>query len=69
MSAVLSTRTGVRAYIARRIELLSVTLTIRWAEDDRQFTAAQLASLPVRLKAMDRNLELLRVRQAVLRNH
>lgn len=41
----------------------------RWAEDDRQFAAAQLASLPKRLKAMDRDLELLRVRQAVLRNH
>lgn len=69
MSAVLPTRSGFRAWMVRRIELIGVNLTLRWAEDDRQFVASQIDALPKRLKAMDRDLELLRVRQAVLRNH
>lgn len=69
MSAVLPTRSGIAAFVARKVELLGVTWTLRWAEDDREFVASQIDALPKRLKAMDRDLELLRVRQAVLRNN
>jgi len=64
----IATSTGLRAFIARRIELWSVSATLRWAESDRAYLASQLDAGPKRLRQMDRDLEQLRVRQAVLRN-
>ena len=62
------TRRGLCAWIARRIELWSVSATLRWAESDRDLLAEVLDHAPRRLKQMDRDLEMLRVRQATLRN-
>lgn len=63
----LSARTGLRAWVLRKLELMSVNATLAWAERDREYHSAQLAALPKALRTLDRDIELLRVRQAVLR--
>lgn len=67
-ASLITTETGFRAWVARRIELWSLSATLRWAESDRAFLAAQLDVGPKRLRQMDRDLEQLRVRQAILRS-
>jgi hypothetical protein len=67
-ASLITTETGLRAWFARRIELWSIGATLRWAESDRAFLAAQLDAGPKRLRQMDRDLEHLRMRRAILRS-
>jgi hypothetical protein len=64
----IDTRTGLRAWAARKCELVSVSWTLHWAESDRVHLAQQADDLPKRLHQMDKDLQALRVRQAVLRS-
>lgn len=67
MNAI-ATTSGPRSWIARRWAALCVAWKLRWAEEDREFLALQVAALPERLKAMDRDIAALRVEQALLRS-
>ena len=67
MNAI-ATQTGVRAWFARRWELMCVTATIAAGEADRLDMERQLLALPRELRQLDRDLAALRVRQAVLRS-
>jgi hypothetical protein len=61
------TRRGLIAWVARKLELLQVNATLRWAEQDREQLARDAEALPRELRRLDRDVEVLRVRQAVLR--
>ena len=67
MNAI-ATTTGVRARLARWFDLLCVNATLRAGEADRLEMERQLLALPKRLRQMDRDLEQLRVKQAILRS-
>lgn len=61
------TRRGLLPWLGRRFELLQIAATLRWAEEDRARLAHELTALPKRLRQLDRDVDQLRVRQAVLR--
>lgn len=67
MNAI-ATRTGLRAWLARRFDLICVNATLRAGEADRLEMERQLMALPRRLRVLDRDLAALRVRQALLRS-
>ena len=68
IATTISTRTGLRAWAARKCELLSVTWTLHWAESDRAHLAQQVQDLPKRLHQLDHDLQVLRVQQSTLRS-
>ncbi len=61
------TKGGLLAWIARRIELFGITRTLAWAEVDREALAREVESGPRRLRQLDHDLEVLRVREVILR--
>lgn len=69
MSAAQLTRTrrGFKAWIARRWEFINVSVTLHYAERERDFLAAQLSLLPHRLDQLDADIGALRVRQIAAR--
>lgn len=70
MSAVytVQTKSGLRAWIARRIELFTVNATLSAAERDREYLNSQLESLPFEIDQKDKDIGALRARQIHLRN-
>lgn len=71
MSAVyaVQTKRGLRAWIARRLELFSVNATLGAAERDREYLTSQLESIPFELAQKDLDIGALRARQIHLRNN
>jgi hypothetical protein len=67
MNVTHQTRTGICAAVARWFEFVQVSWTLHWAEQDRNFLELQVRYLPAQLVAKDRDIEHLRVRQALLR--
>ncbi len=67
MNAI-ATTSGPRAWLSRRLQLINVTLKLRWAEDDRELLARQCALLPLQLKQKDLDIGAMRVEQALLRD-
>ena len=65
-AAVTPTRTGLFAWIARRVELIRVTATIAWGEQDRDMLERTLAAAPIELAQLNLDLQALRVRKATL---
>lgn len=63
----LSPRRGIRAAICRVWERAKVSLELRYIESDIAFERAHLDALPIKVRALERHAEYLRVRQAVLR--
>lgn len=68
MNRVIETRRGLFAWIARRFELMCVNATLRWAERDHRHFTDQAHALPSVVRHLEHDLQLLRVRQAELRN-
>lgn len=66
-AACINTRRGLRAWLARQWELLNVTLTLRWAEDDREQLEDFINAGPRQLRRLNAHIEELRARQERLR--
>lgn len=62
------TRRGLWARIARRWELLNVTLKLRWAERDHKHYA-EPRNLPAVVDRLESDVMELREQQALLRNN
>lgn len=62
------TKRGLRAWIARRLELFTVNATLQAAERDREYLSSQLESIPFELAQKDLDIGELRARQIHLRN-
>lgn len=69
-TTIIQTRRGICSLIARKWELLNVTLTLRWAERDHAHHAQQYgasANLPAVVRQLELDIARLRVQQAILR--
>ncbi len=66
-SVYFPTRRGPLAWFSRKWELMNIAATLRWAESDRDHLANELKSLPKRIRQLDRDVDRLQARQAVLR--
>jgi hypothetical protein len=68
ITTCVETQRGVRAWLARKWELVCVTSTLHVAEQDAAFMALQCAALPKQLRQLEHEIQCLRVRQALLRS-